>query len=226
MFNTFVFITFGYAVVLLVGAYRRLKVRTAGRPAQDEWISQIFGPAFIMVGALFANALAFMRSALTMREMDLMADGHWNQADYVLGASWDVIACVMGTGFLMTVVVRALDEDEVFEAEQPRGAGLRAQVIMFRRLLFRHWLAVFGLGTVFGVAAGGGVVLLLAGELTLMWAGCVVGLKIIERRGMDRPVWEQGCDVTGPDAIPPVTDDTPPTHSGTDQEDTSSRRAA
>lgn len=232
MFNTFVFITFGYGLFLLITGYRRVKVRTAGLSDQQEWISSLFGPAWIMVASLFANALAFMRTALVQREMDAMAEATWDSGRFFLGASADVMACTLGTGLLMAIVVGALDDDEIYDADTPHGAGLRAQAIMFRRLLVRHWLAVFGLGTVFGVAGGSGVVLLLAGELTLMWAGCAIGLKIMERRGSTQPVWEQGCDVTGPDARRPVSvsnsdsDSTPPTHSGTDHDNRPERRAA
>lgn len=161
------------------------------RPKRQEWLGALLMPAIIMILALTANALAFLSEAMLTQEMEWM-DG----ARGVEPPSWwemfrTQLSVVGGTCMLMWMVRSALTRDEIYEGEHPRVAGVIAQKHMIQNLVIRHWLAVIGLGVVFGVASGPGIVMLLAIELSIMWVGAHFGLKFFRHRLIDEDAAEE-----------------------------------
>ncbi len=91
------------------------------------------------------------------------------------------VSVLVGTGALMMVIQRALGRGWEGLERRPKIVGVMVQERYYRELMRRHWWAVLGAGTVFGVAGGTGPVLLLAVELTLMWAGCRMIMAFTKR---------------------------------------------
>ena len=85
------------------------------------------------------------------------------------GVLWDQLAVLVGTASLLELVARAVRDEAELGMEDPGKAWMRALLTITERLLPRFWWAAAGLGVVFGIASGPGVVLFLAVELLLMW---------------------------------------------------------
>jgi len=147
-----------------------------GRAGADERLVAVRGTAWIMIGVLLANALAFAKLALIDAEIN----------SPVPATRWDLItthgSVLLGTGSLMGLVVLALGQPAVWAEPTPMLASTRLMVVIAERLLPRFWWAAVGLGALFGVAAGVGPVLFLAGELTLFWLVGRISLAVQHRR--------------------------------------------
>ena len=152
---------FTAAAVLVVRLWRVVGRATAGLPDADERSRILRTAGIIMQGCLVTNGLGFLSSARLLAE----ADGLSNPPAVV----WHQLVVIAGTLSLLELVVRAVREETALEADDPRRAWIRALTAIVERLLPRFWWAAVGLGTVFGIASGPGIVLFLAGELLLMW---------------------------------------------------------
>jgi len=142
-----------------------------GHPRARELSRAVFGPAVIMTLALASNALVFMQTVLIQYEMVDMYQVLDEGGSVWFELARRQVAVLAGTASLMHIVRRALRGGYADEERPAMIVGVKVQARMYRRLAREHWWAVLGLGTVFGVAGGSGPVLLLAFELTLMWAG-------------------------------------------------------
>jgi len=164
--------------------YKRLK----GNPDKDELIQSIYLPALIMTLALAANALAFMQmlNLEMMMEMNrevFRPDGSIESSGISqLSVLRKQLSIIIGTGLLMLIIRNAIDRDYHDDSDPPRVIGVKVQMEMYKNLMVRHWWAVIGVGAVFGVITGPGVVLLLALELTIMWFGCYIGLRYFKHK--------------------------------------------
>ena len=63
-------------------------------------------------------------------------------------------------------------------------------VVTAEKLLPRFWWAALGLGVVFGYAAGRGLLLLLAADLTLFWLVGRINLVLLRRKLQGRGAGE------------------------------------
>ncbi|MCZ7644864.1 MAG: hypothetical protein M5U26_06210 [Planctomycetota bacterium] len=169
-------------------AYVRVSRRFRGRPDASAWTGSLLMPAAVIILSLAMNAVAFIHERHTAWEIDFYAevlepDGTFRtQAPSRWSLVLEQLGVLLGTASLYGVVLGALGR-EIPESDDPRTAGLRVQVAMYRGLFTEHLLALLGLGTVFGLAGGGGVILLLAAELLLMWAGAALVLRYMARGG-------------------------------------------
>ncbi len=135
---------------------------TAGLADADERRDTLRAAGIVMQLCLVCNGLGFFGAA----RIGAVVDGVPDPAALL----WDQLAVLAGTAALLELVVRAVREETVLGAESPRLAWIRALTAIVERLLPRFAWAAVGLGTVFGIASGPGIVLFLAGELALMWA--------------------------------------------------------
>lgn len=166
----------GFACWMWVRVVRRV----TGRPNHHDWIWAVAGPAALMIFVIACNALAFLKLAFVKAAVE-SPYGEPTMRDALIGQ----ITVVVGSAALMWLICNAAAHPGVYEAQTHRDAGLRAQKRMIEGLLIRHWLAVIGAGTVFGIASGPGPVILLAAELTVMWVAIILGLGAGEREVRD-----------------------------------------
>ncbi|MFC1850513.1 hypothetical protein ACFL27_10010 [candidate division CSSED10-310 bacterium] len=141
----------------------------------QEWRKALLRAGWIMILILLVNAQAFVKMNLLVWEIGNGEAGTWVK---LLTTHLSVLC---GTGSLMWLVVLSLREPAVFEEPRPQLGTFRAMVVVTEKLLPRFWWAALGLGTVFGFAAGPGLVIFLAIELTLFWVAGRISL-IIQRR--------------------------------------------
>ncbi|MFG0328848.1 MAG: hypothetical protein ACF8PN_03010 [Phycisphaerales bacterium] len=178
-----------YLVIIGVGlffawkAYAAVLPRIREKENPQEWLQFVLWPGVIMILVLAVNGGAFLK-VVGLEHAMLEAEGiDYHAAESSPAGGWSLMIegffVLVGTSFLMWLSYRALLNPRIYELRHPRAAGLLAQRLIVERLVFRHWLAVFGVGAVFGVATGGGPVLLLAVELTLMWMISIVGIRFV-----------------------------------------------
>lgn len=156
----------------------------AGHPQRNDMMKYVLMPALIMTLALAINAIAFTGILytdwmITTQEMAYQPDGTIAPNASKCTLLMKQLSILVGTTSLMFIVRRAILVDYSNIEESPKILGLKIQADMYKWLMLRHWWAVLGIGTVFGIMVGPGIALFLAVELTFMWFACVVGLKIL-----------------------------------------------
>gem|GEM_PF-2218566 len=144
---------------------------TQGREQAREWRYALMSAGTLTIAILLANSMAFAKEAMIAPWMEEQPPTFWE----LLGPQLSVVA---GTASLMWLAVRALRHPSVFEEPTPELGMSRAVLVIVERLLPRFWMAVLGLGVVFGLFGGRGMVMLLAIELTLCW---VMGRVLLAR---------------------------------------------
>ena len=165
---------------LAIGAARKVSKAQA---EPEAWFAALALSGVLMIATWLCNAMAFAKIAL----IKLYADEGVGAVDLVREQG----ALFLGTGSLMWIVIKALEHPDVVRESSPNLGACRAAVVIAERILPRFWLAVAGVGAVFGFAAGPGVVLLLAAELTFCW---VIGHMLLrqQRRLSNRRPTESG----------------------------------
>ena len=148
----------------------------AEREDSDEWRAALLGASWIMTLTILLNAQGFMKMNLIEWDVNRNASGPWLD---LLGSHLSVLA---GTWALMWLVVRSLREPVVVREPTPVLGACRMMVVTAEKLLPRCWWAALGLGVLFGYAAGRGLVLLLAADLTLFWLAGRINLLVLRRR--------------------------------------------
>jgi hypothetical protein len=192
------------AVLIAARAALTVQERVRSRADRQEWFVHVYWPAAAMILVLAGNGLGFLQMARTehlVNAAQASAAGDDGAAQSGLALAVDQISVVAGTCLLMLMSCRALKNERIYRLPSPRTAGICAQRLLIEGLLVHHWLAVLGLGAVFGILAGPGIALFLACELTLMWAGCVLYLKCTgASRAYEQREREQN---TGDGSLPP-----------------------
>lgn len=155
-----------------------LKSIFEGNDFDPEWFQGIFRTGAIMTLAIVANAIPFLKTAGLEYEMALYEEraapgGLLLSQLEVMAGTFALIAIIWGA-------VRAQGRESMGRA---RRGQMEVMAEVARRLMRPFWFAAFGIGSVFGVSAGFGLSdvfdhavlllgpqLLLAVELTIMWA--------------------------------------------------------
>lgn len=149
-------------------------VREKENPA--EWRQALLWAGWIMILILLTNAEAFAKMNLIEWEFATEVPGTWRRLFF------SHLGVLVGTGSLMCLVVRALQDPSVLEETAPLLGTSRAMVVVAEKLLPRFWWAALGLGTLFGCTGGSGPIIVLAIDLTLFWAAGRVSLAIQHRQ--------------------------------------------
>jgi uncharacterized membrane protein (Fun14 family) len=155
--------------------------RVVGQVVEDlenakEWRIALLRAGWIMILILLLNAQGFVKMNHLSWEFGLEGDKSLMQ---LLTTHLSVL---VGTGSLMWLVVLALKEPSVLEEPTPQLGTFRTMVVVAEKLLPRFWWAVLGLGTIFGFAAGPGLLLFLAIDLTLFWVAGRICIMVLRRK--------------------------------------------
>ena len=156
----------------------------ADRDDSAEWRPVLLGAGWIMTLIILLNAQGFMKMNLMDWQINGGESGLWLD---LLGSHMSVLA---GTWALMWLVVRSLRAPAVVGEPTPMLGACRMMVVTAEQLLPRFRWAALGLGVVFGYAAGRGLVLLLAADLTLFWLAGRISLAVLRRRLQGRGAGE------------------------------------
>ena len=156
----------------------------AEREDSDEWRPALLGAGWIMTLTILLNAQVFMKMNFIEWEFGRGGRGPW------LDLVTSHLSVLAGTWALMWLVARSLREPAVVREPTPMLGAYRVMVVTAERLLLRFWWAALGLGVLFGYAAGPGLVLLLAANLTLFWLVGRISLFVLRRRPQCRSAGE------------------------------------
>ena len=152
----------------------------ADRDDSAEWRPVLLGAGWIMTLIILLNAQGFMKMNLMDWQINGGESGQWLD---LLSSHMSVL---VGTWALMWLVVRAMRAPAVVREPTPMLGASRMMVVTAEKLLPRFWWAALGLGVLFGYAAGRGLVLLLAIDLTLFWLAGRISLHL-QRRKLQAP---------------------------------------
>jgi len=156
----------------------------AGREDSDQWRAALLGASWIMTLTILLNAQGFMKMNLMDWQIRGGESGPW------LTLLSSHVSVLVGTWALLWLVVRSLREPAVVDEPTAMLGACRMMVVTAEKLLPRFWWAALGLGVLFGYAAGRGLVLVLAADLTLFWLIGRINMVILRRKLQGRRAGE------------------------------------
>jgi len=133
-------------------------------PERAPVVGALRGMLVMLVGAMLMNAFG-MVSGVLVQNVELMNEGIADPVRLLRGPA----AMVVGSWGLFSLIAASMTRG-VFTEDHGDVAVLRGTVSALEAMLKRFALPLVGIGTVFGVAGEGLVLLVLFVELFLVWA--------------------------------------------------------